>query len=1264
MSRSGLKGKIIALSIALCSVLVSTLFTSAPVGASSKETVLQKAEAYGLYQCYAKSAFSTEISLSDYNSTTTIVSNAGAFSLNLPNDYVSGITSVNCQELLSGTYNRRFQGMYAQKGGGTPPATSAAPEAKASFLQGMGYSADNNGANTSEKCSTVSYFASKYDNRGGSTPLGQVKTRFCAAGGGSTIGTSNISVTTIADTDGVSGFLAVKTGTNYIELKKQFQYNAKWERFDFSPDDNWHDFIHSTIWNFLSSGNPDGANTATATAYSLDTTTGFVDDNNASSTSKSYSYTNFRTAASAAIGYLTNNAIPYTAAARFGDDDKVMMLQSYLNDYYGMEVKGCGLTGDTASAAVNQGYVSARIYRDGSYQQCHVKASKNESKSVYIYNSDGYYDGSSSTDFNGVITTLNGLSTTTNPGDISGGGGVSGGNNDGTVDAGEASTISPCYEGSGALGWIICPVLEAVGAATEWMYDNAIEPLLQIRADTLFSGTDGIYVGWSTFRNFSNILFAIAFAVIILAQVTGIGISNYNIKKILPRFVVVVVLVNISYILCQLAVDVSNILGFSIRELFDRLPVPGVKATGGEMVVAILNGLGLAAGVGVGVNAALSSVVVVSTLKYFMVPLVLAFVGCLLGVLFFFITMSVRQTGIVILVVLAPVAIVCYALPNTKSLFDKWRKLFTALLMVYPICGLLMGGGNYVSALLLGAISGSQEGMGTLYTITALLVSILPFFLIPSLVKGSMAMIGNLGMKISNFGNGISRGLKSGVMNSRAVQERQAEQKRRLSIAQDQTKRNRIQGRVSENSFRNRARALIGRAPRTELTNREATRLARAQAGINRATSETSAALEQTWANDGTSNDFDAMKNILLTSAEAYAKDENNFEALERMNAAMRTLSGTEPGQDVIYSTFNQMEANAAQNLDEKGRIKTQRALRKMSNDLMAMSGDKIKKDAPILMRKMKNYQKMETNGNINTSYLYDNRSATGGLADLKEVASSTADLSPATMPGVNESTLQTYIDAISSGKFDRGSTEYNNVTTAARRALTDPHIKGQVKGKVATLLQQLANMDYVGTASGTAAATGSVARASEAELSRIQSGLRDMRERPDATSEPHRQQMLNTLEQTMLRGTVSNDGDEFSLSPSNATQIDKILKENGINVTERFQSGVYDVDGSPVRNMSPDQFNQRYESMMGLKIDHSDRPASSSNLGSDSTSQTQTQPERPIIQADGDQSMERIREIARENPGPRQRNSQSGPRRNGQNGNIGNNDNPPTIFT
>ncbi len=836
--------------------------------------------------------------------------------------------------------------------------------------------------------------------------------------------------------------------------------------------------------------------------------------------------------------------------------------------------------------------------------------------------------------------------------------------NDGTVDAGEASTISPCYEGSGALGWIICPVLEAVGAATEWMYDNAVEPLLQIRADTLFSGTDGIYVGWSTFRNFSNILFAIAFAVIILAQVTGIGISNYNIKKILPRFVVVVVLVNISYILCQLAVDISNILGFSIRELFDRLPVPGVKATGGEMVVAILNGLGLAAGVGVGVNAALSSVVVVSTLKYFMVPLVLAFVGCLLGVLFFFITMSVRQTGIVILVVLAPVAIVCYALPNTKSLFDKWRKLFTALLMVYPICGLLMGGGNYVSALLLGAISGSQEGMGTLYTITALLVSILPFFLIPSLVKGSMAMMGNLGMKISNFGNGISRGLKSGVMNSRAVQERQAEQKRRLSIAQDQTKRNRIQGRVSENSFRNRARALIGRAPRTELTNREATRLARAQAGINRATSETSAALEQTWANDGTSNDFDAMKNILLTSAEAYAKDENNFEALERMNAAMRTLSGTEPGQDVIYSTFNQMEANAAQNLDEKGRIKTQRALRKMSNDLMAMSGDKIKKDAPILMRKMKNYQKMETNGNINTSYLYDNRSATGGLADLKEVASSTADLSPATMPGVNESTLQTYIDAISSGRFDRGSAEYNNVTTAARRALTDPHIKGQVKGKVATLLQQLANMDYVGTASGTAAATGSVARASEAELSRIQSGLRDMRERPDATSEPHRQQMLNTLEQTMLRGTVSNDGDEFSLSPSNATQIDKILKENGINVTERFQSGVYDVDGSPVRNMSPDQFNQRYESMMGLKIDHSDRPASSSNLGSDSTSQAQTQPERPIIQADGNQSMERIREIARENPGPRQRNSQSGPRRNGQHGNIGNNDNPPTIFT
>lgn len=136
-----------------------------------------------------------------------------------------------------------------------------------------------------------------------------------------------------------------------------------------------------------------------------------------------------------------------------------------------------------------------------------------------------------------------------------------------------------------------------------------------------------------------------------------------------------------------------------------------------------------------------------------------------MSIFFFFIILGVRQAGIVILITLAPVAIVCYALPNTKSFFDRWKKMFTALLLVYPICGLLMGGGQFASTLLLVVAKDSEEA-SAFFTIVAMLLSVVPFFMIPSILKNSMSMMGNLGMKISNFGRGIGGGATRAIRNS------------------------------------------------------------------------------------------------------------------------------------------------------------------------------------------------------------------------------------------------------------------------------------------------------------------------------------------------------------------------------------------------------------------------------------------------------------------------------------------------------------------
>lgn len=945
-------------------------------------------------------------------------------------------------------------------------------------------------------------------------------------------------------------------------------------------------------------------------------------------------------AATKALRYFTGNSNAKFDDYKYTLTDTYNLASEYVKQNASSLVVGSSskCTTDLAKAKEETGYA----LRDGD-KWCPVSGVQNVGGTFNIIEQE--QGVLFSTNFTGVVTQLMGLNYAkladegTTPGVIGSGGLPNDSDNGGSVDAGDASTIAPCYEGSGALGWIICPVLEAVGTATEWMYDHAIEPLLQIRADKLFSGTDGIYVGWSTFRNFSNVLFAIAFAVIILAQVTGIGISNYNIKKILPRFVVVVVLVNISYILCQLAVDISNILGFSIRELFDRLPVSDeFQVTGGQMMKVILNGLGLAAGVGVGVSTALSSVVVVSTLKYFMVPLVLAFIGCLLSVLFFFIAMSVRQTGVVILVVLAPVAIVCYALPNTKSLFDKWRKLFTALLMVYPICGLLMGGGNYVSALLLSAIPGSQEGMGTLYTITALLVSILPFFLIPSLVKGSMAMMGNLGMKISNFGNGISRGLKSGVMNSRAVKEHQAEEQRRLELARNKTR----VGRYSNE--RGKAGGLVGRARRAlgmneNLSRRAQIRNAQALENVDKITGTSANAMSIGWENSGRANDFEWLREQYEDATDKLLANPYDYEALEIQKAASAQLAKTKPGRAELYAANQKIgEKVAAINAgtDEQAKINARQTMLRTGNNLMRSSSGDIAR-SPLVAEQIKAFQDTNTNyNNLNETVLTE----------------SVNGLNERTVTELGSKDLKAYENAARQGQLS--PTQMRKLSSITSRALRNPHLQDAFKDENLSALNRIANYQYdspvgqheqITKSNGYAidkTATKAYSGITSEDLGRIHNQIRT-----GGLEGEEKDRVLRNLNDTLMR-SIDDSDTEVQLKPEQAARISEILQDSGYNM-----DGARDAYG-----YTADQLRDKLDMATGIKVPHT-TPASDQAPDSAQQAPGSPRPTPPIITVDANASMDRIRDIARENPGPRQRSRQND--QNSQNNNEGN---PPIILT
>lgn len=318
-----------------------------------------------------------------------------------------------------------------------------------------------------------------------------------------------------------------------------------------------------------------------------------------------------------------------------------------------------------------------------------------------------------------------------------------------------------CYKGSGPLGWLICPAITALTGLGNGMWGFVEENFMQIQAPELFGPDSGVGAAWRTIRDIANVLFIILFLVVIFSQITGLGIDNYGIKKIMPKLIVVAILVNLSYIICELAIDLSNIIGSGASSLLsglasDTISEAGVTtegagvasssltqvlAVGSTVLYGWLNPIGpIAIGLGA-ISIVFSVVAAIATLYFILV---------------------IREAGVVLLVAIAPIAMVCYLLPNTEKLYRKWFDLFKALLVVYPLCGLMVGAGKLASGVLATIDSSAMK-------ITAMIVQVVPFFLIPTLLKSSLSMMGNIGARISSMTSRTGR--MAGGAAGRALQE-------------------------------------------------------------------------------------------------------------------------------------------------------------------------------------------------------------------------------------------------------------------------------------------------------------------------------------------------------------------------------------------------------------------------------------------------------------------------------------------------------------
>jgi len=304
---------------------------------------------------------------------------------------------------------------------------------------------------------------------------------------------------------------------------------------------------------------------------------------------------------------------------------------------------------------------------------------------------------------------------------------------------------------TGGLGWIICPVTNFLASGMDWVF-NILSGFLNVRPVSSSPDT-ALFRAWTYMRSFANVAFVIAFLIIIYSQLTSFGISNYGIKKLLPRLIIAALLVNLSYYICAIAVDISNILGYSIQGVFINIRNGLVGTEGNSWNVIsfssiagfVLSGGTLATAGTIGLVTTLSTYGIAGSIFLLLPSLVAGLVAVLISLLI----MAARQAIVTILIILAPLAFVAYLLPNTEKWFEKWQSTFLTMLIIFPAFSVIFGGSQLAAAAII------QNADSINLVILGMLIQVAPLFITPLLINLSGSILGKLAGFVNNPNKGI-----------------------------------------------------------------------------------------------------------------------------------------------------------------------------------------------------------------------------------------------------------------------------------------------------------------------------------------------------------------------------------------------------------------------------------------------------------------------------------------------------------------------------
>lgn len=232
----------------------------------------------------------------------------------------------------------------------------------------------------------------------------------------------------------------------------------------------------------------------------------------------------------------------------------------------------------------------------------------------------------------------------------------------------------------------------------------------------------------------------------------------YTIKKVMPRLVIAMILIQLSWPILTTAITAVNQISWGIESLV-YLPFGGSDAVNINALLGKTEPGGRAKNGATksddGIdNTAFMTLIgggLVWMVGFSAVGLLGLLIAVLMAIVVAFVTLAVRQVVIILLVLVAPLALVAWILPNTEKLWKMWWDMFIKALMMYPLILLLIAGGK------IGAFVVIQSGLSDVVKIVmAIVLYFIPFFLLGKTMAMAGGAIGAVSGAISARGSKLT----------------------------------------------------------------------------------------------------------------------------------------------------------------------------------------------------------------------------------------------------------------------------------------------------------------------------------------------------------------------------------------------------------------------------------------------------------------------------------------------------------------------------